>query len=178
MDSLFYHLDEFYVEPWNRMHPYLAGCTVGYTMFQMKDKKFRKSPVITISYWTVASTVVIGTLFVTSFKDSSSLKFALALSFGRYFMGLFVGSIVVMCHFGYGGIINAIFSSRLFVHANKTTYIMYLIHPVLIIYFNSNQGSSPHFDVPTIVSVFQSIHRIKFKKTNISAADYVWNTVS
>lgn len=152
LDSIFHHLDEFYFEPWNRMHPYLAGCTVGYIMFQIKDKKFPKSPVITISYWIVALTVIVATLFVSAFKDATNLNFALALSLGRYFMGLFVGSLVVMCHFGYGGFINSIFSSRFFVHANKTTYIMYLIHPILIMFFNGNEESSPHFDVPSIVS--------------------------
>lgn len=134
------------------MHPYLAGCTVGYIMFLMKDKKFPESLFITISYWIGAIIVIVVALFVTSFKESSNLTFALALSFGRYFMGLFVGSLVVMCHFGYGGIINTIWSSKFFVHVNKTTYVMYLMHPILIMFFSGNQESSPHYDVPSIVS--------------------------
>lgn len=152
LDSIFYHLDEFYIEPWNRMHPYLAGSTVGYIMFQVKDKKFPKNRFITITYWTATITIIFASLFVTALKDSENLNFALALSFGRYIMGLFIGSIIFMFHFGYGGIVNKIFSSRFFVHINKTTYIMYLVHPTLIMYFNSNQESSPHFDVSTLVS--------------------------
>lgn len=149
----------------------VVGATVGYIMFQIKDKKFPDSQFVTISYWTVTLPVLVGTLFITYFKDSTNFPFALALSFGRYFMGLFIGSIVVMCHLGYGGVINSIFSSRFFVHANKTTYIMYLIHPVLIMFFNSTQESSSHFDVPSLVSEisvkFSPSYNTKIKKKKI-----------
>lgn len=152
LDSIFYHLDEFYIEPWNRMHPYLAGATVGYIMFRIKDRKFQKNRLVTISYWIFAIPIILATLFLTELKDSSNISFALALTFGRYLMGLFVGSIVIMCHLGYGTIFNKIFSSRFCVHINKTTYLIYLMHPAILLYFNSNQENSPHFDVPTIVS--------------------------
>lgn len=134
------------------MHPYLAGATVGYIMFLLKDKKFQKNRFVTISYWTVAVIGIIASMFLTALKDSSNISFALALSFGRYLLGLFVGSLIVMCHFGYGGVFDNVLSSRFFVHLNKTTYLIYLMHPALILYFNSNQESSPHFDVPSIVS--------------------------
>ncbi|XP_037035315.1 nose resistant to fluoxetine protein 6-like [Bradysia coprophila] len=155
LDSIFDHLDEFYIEPWNRMHPYLAGCTVGYIMFQIKGKKFSENRYITLSYWTVTAATIVGSLFLTSFKESTALNFALALSVGRYVMGVFAGSWVVMCHIGYGGIVNTILSSRFFVHLNKVSYIMYLIHPILILFFNSTQESSPHFDLPSLaLSIF------------------------
>lgn len=125
---------------------------MGYIMFRLKDKKFPQSTFTTISCCTVWFVFLVGFLFVTSFKESTNLTFAIILSLGRYFFGLFVGSTVVMCQFGYGGIINTIFSHKIWVHFNKTTYIMYLIHPVIIMLLNSNQGTSPHFDVPTVVS--------------------------
>ncbi|XP_037035324.1 nose resistant to fluoxetine protein 6-like [Bradysia coprophila] len=152
LDSIFYHLFDFYSQPWNRMHPYLAGCTVGYAMFQIKDKKYPKNWYTTVSYWTVTGTIMIGTLFLTSFKETPAFNFAVALSVGRYAMGLFAGSWVVMCHIGYGGIVNTILSSRFFVHLNKVSYIMYLIHPILILLLNSTQESSPHFDVPSLTT--------------------------
>lgn len=152
VDSIFYHITEYYIGPADRMHPYLAGATVGYVMFRMKDKNFQKNSVVIILYWIVAISSFFASLFVTVLRDTSNLNFALALSFGRYIMGLVVGSVVVMCHFGYGGIINTVFSSRFFVHINKTTYVIYLVHPTLLFYFNSNQESSPHFDVPSLVS--------------------------
>lgn len=134
------------------MNPYLAGCVVGYIMFQIRDKKYPENRYITVSYWTVTCIIIIGTLFLTSFKDSSASNFALTMPFARLFMGLFVGSWVVMCRFGYGGIVNTFLSSKFFVHFNKVTYTMYLIHPVIILLFNSTQESSPHFDVSSIVS--------------------------
>lgn len=158
------------------MHPYLAGCTVGYIMYQIKDIKLPKHPLITVSYWISAVVVILATLFITSFKDATNLNFALGMSFGRYFMGLFVGSLVVMCHFGYGGIINTICSSRFFVHVNKTTYIMYLMHPILIIYFNSSQESSSHYDVPSIVSSIltnSSARRSKFISSHFRRQQYL-----
>ncbi|KAG4071607.1 hypothetical protein HA402_011761 [Bradysia odoriphaga] len=162
LDSIFHHLYDFYSQPWNRMHPYLAGCTVGYFMFQIKDKKYPENRYTTVSYWTVTSATIIGTLFLTSFKESSALNFALALSVGRYVMGVFAGSWVVMCHIGYGGIVNTIFSSRFFVHLNKVTYVMYLIHPILILFFNSTQESSPHYDVPTLTTTAFGIMMLSY----------------
>lgn len=134
------------------MHPYLAGVTVGYFMFQMKDKVFQKNRFISISYWMVAFTVFFLSLFITMFKDATNLKFALTLSLGRYLLGLFVGSTVVMLHFGYGGFVNEILSSKLFVHTNKTIYMVYLLQPVIVLYLNSNQETPPHFDFASIVS--------------------------
>lgn len=133
------------------MHPYFAGVTVGYIMFQVKDKILQKKWFISFSYWTVAFIIFLLSLFITAFKDASNLKFALTLSLGRYLLGLFIGSAIFMLHFGYGGIINKILSSRLFVHTNKTIYVVYLIEPVFVLFFNSNQETSPHFDVASTV---------------------------
>lgn len=121
-------------------------------MFRLKDKKFPKNTSITISYCTPAIIIFIGLLFVTSFREATNLSFALASTFGRYIFGLFIGSVVAMFHFGYGGILNTFFSHKFFVHLNKTTYIMYLIHPIVILFLNSTQEASPHFDVPILVS--------------------------
>ncbi|KAJ6632736.1 Nose resistant to fluoxetine protein 6 [Pseudolycoriella hygida] len=161
-DSVLYHLDEFYIEPWNRMHPYLAGCAVGYVMFKIKDKKFPKNRFITVSYCTGAIVTFVATLFSTSFTGATSLIFALALSFGRFFMGLFIGSIVVMCHIGYGGMMNTFVSHRLFVHVNKVTYVMYLVHPLIIIFFNANLDASPHYDTYSIAPTICGILLISY----------------
>lgn len=135
------------------MHPYLAGCTVGYIMFRMKGKKLPDNRYITVSYWIATMLIFFGTLFIMWFKDVSAVNYALALSFGRYFMGLFVGSWILMCHYGYGGVVNRILSLKLFVHMNKLTYVIYLIHPIFIIFFSSTQESTPHFDISSLVSL-------------------------
>lgn len=155
------------------MQPYLGGAIIGYIMFQLKSQTYTKSNAIIVLYWVAAVPIFIASLFVTYFKETSSTAFAFVSSFGRFFLALFVGSLVIVCHLGHGGIINRCLSHRIFTHLNRLTYFIYLLNPFVITLIRATQDSSAHFDISSMVSI---MFKIIMKKL-VSGCHFVYRTI-
>lgn len=154
IDSFLANLGVFYIPPWTRAHPYMAGILTGYIMVQVKDKHLKLKNWVVRSYWSIATVVFILTLFVLYDKSISSLMFAISYSVGRFLQALFWGSAIFMCYLGYGGIFNRFFSSQILAHLNKLSYMMYLLNPVIITVMRAGSESSSHFDMASMVRFF------------------------
>lgn len=93
-----------YTKPWMRINPFMGGAFIGWLIHRMncgKPPAFRHLTVWL--YWTMATCVFFYTIFMTYKRDAQPIWFALLLSIGKFVFGLYIGSIVMMCHFGYGG---------------------------------------------------------------------------
>lgn len=157
IDSLLSNLGQYYVAPWMRMQPYLVGAIIGFVMHKLKDLKIKRPKYFVESYWTITIPIFLLTLFITYFKNISYVFFAITFSVGRFCLSLFLGSMVIMCHLGYGGLINRILSSKIFVHLNKLTYLMFLLNPFFITLIEAGRSSSSHYDTATVSFLFQPI---------------------
>lgn len=141
-----------YTPPWMRAHPYLAGAIVGYTMVQMKDRKYRLESLGRIAYWTIAGVVLACSLFITYFKDAPPLIFAVIFSVGRPVLSLVWGSVVAMCALGQGGRVQNVLSSRFLSHLDRVSFMMFLLNPVVITALNVGSEGGAHFDAASVVS--------------------------
>lgn len=154
IDSFLANLGVFYIPPWTRAHPYMAGIFTGFVMVQIKDKQLKLKNWVVRSYWSIATIIFIFTLFVLYDKNIPSFMFAISYSVGRFLLALFWGSVVMMCYLGYGGIFNRFFSSQILAHLNKLAYMMYLLNPVIVTVMRTGSESSSHFDFSSMVSFF------------------------
>lgn len=135
-----------------RMQPYLGGVITGYIMIQFKNHKLIINNFFVVIYWTLTSITILITLFATYFKDVPLVYFAITFSVGRVFLAIIWGSIVMMCHFGYGGILNRILSSSILMHINKLAYLIFLLNPFVITVLKAGRETISHFDMSSIVS--------------------------
>lgn len=140
-----------YTPPWMRAHPYLAGAMVGYTMAWMKDRKFHLGPLGGAIYWTVATSVLACSLFITYFKDAPPIMFAVIFALGRPLLSLVWGSVVAMCALGQAGRVQHVLSSRFFSHLDRVSFMMFLLNPVVITAINVGQERGAHFDAASVV---------------------------
>lgn len=164
MDSYLANLGVFYIPPWTRAHPYMAGIFTGYIMVKVKDMNLQLKNWVVRSYWFIAFLFFIFTLFVTYDKNMSILMFAISCSVGRLLLALFWGSVILMCYLGYGGIFNRFFSSQILAHLNKLAYMMYLLNPVIVAVIRTGTESSSHFDKSSMVRflTFSFFFNIKY----------------
>lgn len=134
------------------MSPYLAGGIAGYIMVNLsaapQTKMFTLKQRTIVVYWMGAIAVFIFSLFATYLKDVPSILFAVAFSMGRFLLALFWGSVLVMCHIGYGGWLERAFGHRILLHLNKLSYMMYMVNPVVISWLSLGRAeTSEHFDI-------------------------------
>ncbi|CAF0942501.1 unnamed protein product, partial [Brachionus calyciflorus] len=73
-----------------------------------------------------------------------TFEYALYFAMTKLTWPLAVSWIIFACHYGYGGIINSILSSKVYIPLNRLSYCAYLIHPVIMITFYYSQEQLPH----------------------------------
>lgn len=131
-----------------RMSPYLAGGITGYIIVTVAPLKFNLRKRTCVAYWTAALIVFLTSLYSMYFKDVPSILFAMTFSVGRFLLALFWGSVLLMCHLGYGRWLEAALANRTLLHLNKLSYMMYMVNPVVISWLSLGRAdSSEHFDV-------------------------------
>lgn len=166
-----------YTKPWTRMNPFLSGAAIGWLLYKVNGKSISFSGLYVFAYWLVAAALFAFTIFMTYKRDILPVLCATMLSLGKYIFGLFIGSLIVMSHLGYGG--NFVLPShaiaannfnllsifiggftrsmghRMFVHLGKLTFTMYMVSPMVVTAFYGLKEVSTHFDeITTVRSVF------------------------
>lgn len=85
------------------MNPFMSGIFFGWFIYRVNCGKPPTFRYITIRlYWALAVCVFMGTIFMTYKRDLMPIWCALMMSVGKFVFGLYIGSIVLMCHLGYG----------------------------------------------------------------------------
>lgn len=117
-------------------------------MVTVAPLKFNLRKRTCVAYWTAALIVFVTSLYSMYFKDVPSILFAMTFSVGRFLLALFWGSVLLMCHLGYGRWLEAALTNRTLLHLNKLSYMMYMVNPVVISWLSLGRAdSSEHFDV-------------------------------
>lgn len=102
VDVIEINSDTLYAKPWTRIGPFLGGGFCGWILYKIKGKPVKLNQCLVALYWIVTFVIFIFTIFMTYKRDLMVVLCALMWSLGKYVFGLYIGSIVVMCHFGYG----------------------------------------------------------------------------
>ncbi|XP_064616085.1 O-acyltransferase like protein-like [Liolophura sinensis] len=133
-------MEKIYIKPWCRIGPYLVGIFVGYVLYRTRCKvKLHASTVIL--GWCSAAVVCLAVLYGlyghTHGHPLSVEASAVYNALHRTAWGAGLGWVVFACCTGYGGIVNSFLSWKAFVPLARLTYMVYLIHLIVMYYFNT-----------------------------------------
>jgi hypothetical protein len=80
-----------------------------------------------------------------------TFEYAIFFSVSRFTWSLSIAWIIFACHYGYGGVINSILSCKSYVPITRLSYVGYLIHPVLMIWYFYTQETLFHGTLLSLV---------------------------
>ncbi|KAL3842202.1 hypothetical protein ACJMK2_020242 [Sinanodonta woodiana] len=137
------YFDDYYVKPYCRMGPYIIGIMTGYVLYRT-NCKIRMNRLTNLAGWAVATACCMSVLYgpYDSFNGhpNSNEVNALYNALARNVWALGVSWVIFACSTGYGGIVNALLSWKIFIPLGRLTYCVYLLHPVIMsIYFESRR---------------------------------------
>lgn len=136
----------FYWTPYTHAVPFFFGFYVGYLMASKRKLILRYlNTRICIIGWTLATTLLIGQSYSTYWWVTGQANYSRLVSTIFYTVCplIWTGSlcwIVLACHHGYGGFINDILSSKVFIVLGKASYLVYLSHFQVLFMFFGNQS--------------------------------------
>ena len=145
-DSFF----EVYFAPWCRFQPYICGIIFGYLLHRMRDTpKLKLNPYHIIWIWAVmgaiGALVVYGLYgYTEEYMAANSMITVGSLAARVAYRGLHrlawsicLGWVILACTKGAAGPINSILSWSAWIPLARLSYCIYLVHLVVMAYFNS-----------------------------------------
>lgn len=149
---------DIYIAPYCRMGSYLVGVLTGYVLYRTKDQTVRIPRAVVVLAWAVS--IVLGVLVVYGLKDYYLEKgmnihlSAVYTAFSRIAWSMAVGWVIFSCHNGYGGFINSFLSWTIWIPLARLTYVVYLIHMILLFILGSTSRTAFALEDWSIVRLY------------------------
>uniref|UniRef100_A0AC35TY30 NRF domain-containing protein n=1 Tax=Rhabditophanes sp. KR3021 TaxID=114890 RepID=A0AC35TY30_9BILA len=160
--------NDLYVKPYIRCGPYMIGILVGYFLYKAKakfdermvgstlnDEEKSRLPIVEIppkKLYLIWGTNTICGLYSVFGLYNYSLTGDIGMFhrvfytlLGRPFFSISLGWVVYACATGNGGIVNRILSWKAFVPLSKITFCAYLMHPLVLQFYNFSRPQPFHF---------------------------------
>ncbi|ELT89539.1 hypothetical protein CAPTEDRAFT_203767 [Capitella teleta] len=129
--------DDFYIKPWCRYTPYAIGTLLGYIMFKTKCNVKMSKPIVVV-YWAITIAMLSWPIWVSTSSWFPKEAYVTYESTRRIGFSLGVSMLIFACTTGYGGMVNTFLSWRFFIPLTRLTYISYLLHPIVLGFFQYN----------------------------------------
>ncbi|XP_072763719.1 nose resistant to fluoxetine protein 6-like [Anoplolepis gracilipes] len=142
-----------YYPPWIRIGPYIIGIIIGYLVRRLNKKLILKKKTV-ILCWCFSSACVIFALLGLYKQHVSILNAAIYIALSRILWAISIAWIVVAYFTKYGGIVNQLLSSKVFISLSKLTYCAYLVNPFVIQLIRSSSETSVHMEFWPLVTMF------------------------
>ncbi|ELT87089.1 hypothetical protein CAPTEDRAFT_212209 [Capitella teleta] len=140
----------FYIRPWSRFFSFGVGILLGYTMFKTKCQTKLPRWALILG-WTLALFACLLAVYGDLGQGDCSwcrphplATRVLFLGTQRVLFALGVAWVVYVSCCGQGGFVNTFLSWKAFVPLGKLTYTCYLIHPLVIYYFEYSRSTQIH----------------------------------
>jgi len=138
-DTEFSNYSNIYDKPYCRINAYLIGMVLGFVLY--KQWRIRCKLWISLCFYCVTWIIAIGLCLIIVFgqyKTWNGHPFTKAENimyymFSRTVFSLGIALMINACHNGFGGIINKFLSWSFWVPLSRLTFMVYLIHPIVII---------------------------------------------
>ncbi|KAL3266698.1 hypothetical protein HHI36_010860 [Cryptolaemus montrouzieri] len=139
-----------------RVPPWLFGALTGYFIAKNKDKIIFLSKFQVYSLWILSLGALLFVLLIQKCYHNveyDAFSSGLYNAFARPIWGIAICIIILLCVFGYGGLINTFLSCNIFNILIRINYAIYLIQmPVILAVFSAT------FRTPAYLSDFSIIH--------------------
>ncbi|XP_050094113.1 nose resistant to fluoxetine protein 6-like [Anopheles aquasalis] len=153
-DVLFNTADALYMTPWSRIPPYVVGVYFGRLLassrakFTPTEKQYRM-------YWLLACFALVACMHSTLYRGMPFPVASLVMVAVRLLIPWAACWVIFATGCGYSNVVTRLLSSRMFVHLNKLTYAIYLLHVLIINGTFSSSDTSVHAEpIPAIIMTF------------------------
>ncbi|XP_052226413.1 nose resistant to fluoxetine protein 6-like [Dreissena polymorpha] len=148
------YFDDYYIKPYTRIGPYVIGMLLGYWLYKTNGKKHMKLVAVLLG-WLLAAICCLSVLYgnfttISGRHMPSKHEVALYNSVHSTVWALGVAWVIYACCTGNGGFVNKLLSWSLFIPLSRLTYLVYLVHPVIMLIFTDSLRQSIYlteFDV-------------------------------
>ncbi|XP_054157680.1 nose resistant to fluoxetine protein 6-like [Oppia nitens] len=150
-----------YIKPYCRLGPYLVGIVLAYFIYtSQRDIKLKKVWVST--GWVLSVVTSLSVLFAMFQANNGNVPevhfAALYSATSRTIWSLSLAWTTFACINGYGGLVGAFLSSKLWVPFSRLTHCAYLIHPIVMaVLYGTRQHS---FDFSNYLFIYLTIGHI------------------
>ncbi|XP_071385520.1 O-acyltransferase like protein [Centroberyx affinis] len=138
----------YYYKPYSRYGPYLIGILMGIYMTTKKDQFIKHQWQAALGWFScmLSLALVVGLAYVLrEVPPHPSVPHALYQGLHRSLWALAVAWIILACEEGYGGFIKRLLSLGLWVPISNISFACYMVHPILINYYNGKQETPVHY---------------------------------
>ncbi|XP_060792585.1 O-acyltransferase like protein [Neoarius graeffei] len=138
------YFEYYYNKPYTRYGPYLLGVLTGIYMVTKKD--LIKQRWQAVAGWLVSLSimaVMVGSAYLL--RGQGSAGHAVYQGLHRSLWALAVTWVILACEEGYGGFVNKFLSMHVWVPLSNISFACYLIHPLLILLYDSKQETLIHY---------------------------------
>ena len=156
--------DGIYVKPYCRIAPYLVGLILGYILHNRVQLPFAgaKKYLCYAIMWILATLIFASILFglygTWYGHRMSTLENISFYTFTHFAWGIGVALVVFACNNGYGWIINDFLSMKIWVPLSRLTYIVSLVHPIIIaVILDSTRQVSVYEDTTLLIYTISAI---------------------
>ncbi|XP_017348985.2 O-acyltransferase like protein isoform X2 [Ictalurus punctatus] len=139
------YFEYYYNKPYTRYGPYLLGVLTGIYMVTKKEALIKQRWQAAAG-WLVSLSVmavIVGSAYML--RGQGSPGHAVYQGLHRSLWALTVAWLILACEEGYGGFVNRFLSMRVWVPLSNISFACYLVHPLLILLYNSKQETLIHY---------------------------------
>ncbi|KAL4221456.1 hypothetical protein ACF0H5_019713 [Mactra antiquata] len=139
-----------FIKPWCRVSTFCIGIFLGYIIQKLNHIKMNK--IIAVLFWIIAVCFALLVMYIpyTKFVENldpwTNSQQAAYEALGRPVWAISMAWIVYACHSGLGGPLSDFLSWKGFVPLSRLTYLVYLIHPVLMVLVVYSRRTLIHLD--------------------------------
>ncbi|KAK3523686.1 hypothetical protein QTP70_008609 [Hemibagrus guttatus] len=139
------YFEYYYNKPYTRYGPYVIGILAGIYILTKKEDVIKQQWQAAAG-WLVSLSVmamIVGSAY--TLRGQGSLGHAVYQGLHRSLWALAVAWVIVACEEGYGGFVNKFLSMNVWVPLSNISFACYLVHPLLILLYNSKQETLVHY---------------------------------
>ncbi|KAL5006773.1 hypothetical protein ScPMuIL_015579 [Solemya velum] len=148
--------EEYYIKPYCRMGPYVIGMITGYVLYRT-NCKVKLHGLVVIIGWGFAAFCCMSSLYgLTDAWQTYHLSVsvsALYNAIGRQAWALGLCWVIFACSTGYGGVVNSFLSWSAWLPVTRLTYGIYLVHPIVIYWYNGRRRTTIYYSFIDMLSV-------------------------
>ena len=152
------YVDLLYIKPWHRVTPYVVGLLLGYVLYRVHPPTKRN---VYLNYIVFAIMWILSAVFLTSTLYGlypqwnghipTKAENVVYIMFSKFTWGLGLALLIIICHYGYGGLVNTFLSMSFWIPLSRISYNAYLLHPFIMVVIYGSQQKVIHYQDYTLV---------------------------